>query len=64
MFVHEDYRGRDKGIAGDLFDVLMGHAKARGFWAIFLGTTPEFLTAHRFYEKNGFSLIDLGPVDS
>jgi len=24
-----------------------------------LGTTPEFLTAHRFYEKNGFSLIDL-----
>jgi len=31
MFVHEDYRGRDKGIAGDLLDVLMGHAKARGF---------------------------------
>jgi hypothetical protein len=24
---------------------------------IFLGTTPHFLAAHRFYEKNGFCEI-------
>ncbi len=29
-----------------------------GLTKIFLGTTAEFLAAHRFYEKNGFSLID------
>jgi len=57
MFVHEDYRGRKKGVAGDLLDVLLGHAKVRGFSEIFLGTTAAFGAAHRFYEKNGFSLI-------
>ena len=27
--------------------------------AVYLGTTPQFLAAHRFYEKNGFTSIGL-----
>ena len=26
---------------------------------VYLGTTPQFLAAHRFYEKNGFISIAL-----
>ena len=26
---------------------------------VYLGTTPQFLAAHRFYEKNGFTSIIL-----
>lgn len=28
------------------------------FQSIVLGTTPQFVAAHRFYEKNGFIKID------
>jgi len=53
MFVHEDHRGRKKGIAGDLLDVLMGHAKARGLSAIFLGSVDDFFM--KGTSKNAFA---------
>lgn len=57
MFVHRDWRGRDKGVAQKLLDALLDHARAKGLRRILLGTTDKFLAAHRFYEKNGFARI-------
>ena len=58
MFVHRDYRGRDKTAAATLLSTLIAHARGAGVSEIFLGTTAAFHAAHRFYEKNGFQLID------
>ncbi len=57
MFVHRDYRGTEKGVAGALLKHLLHEAKQRGFQHVYLGTTAAFKAAHRFYEKNGFSEI-------
>jgi len=57
MFVHQHYRGSEKGIARNLLKTLLDWAKSRRFQEIYLGTTPYFLAAHRFYEKNGFTEI-------
>ncbi len=57
MFVHRDYRGAEKGVAGGLLKHLLHEAKQRGFQDVYLGTTAAFKAAHRFYEKNGFSEI-------
>jgi N-acetylglutamate synthase-like GNAT family acetyltransferase len=58
MFVRADKRGAERGIARRLLETLLAWARGRGFRGIFLGTTPRFLAAHRFYEKNGFRLLD------
>ncbi|MBN2479131.1 MAG: GNAT family N-acetyltransferase [Parachlamydiales bacterium] len=52
MFVHKDYRG--KGVAKKLLEILLQWARKKHIKTIYLGTTPAFLFAHRFYEKNGF----------
>ena len=57
MFVAVDHRGRSAGVAQRLLDVLTAHAVKAGLTALWLGTTEKFLAAHRFYEKNGFSVI-------
>lgn len=54
MFVHQDYRGKEKAIAKQLLDTSLEWAKEHQIKSIYLGTTPAFLAAHRFYEKNGF----------
>ncbi len=54
MFVHKDYRGSDTGVALGLLDHLLTEARTKGVSEIFLGTTADFIAAHRFYEKNGF----------
>jgi len=58
MFVAQTHRGRGKGVAQALLDGLLDHARAAGVRDIFLGTTAQYLAAHRFYEKHGFQLID------
>ena len=58
MFVDHDYRGEGTGTAHRLLDALLAWARERGVRAIFLGTTPFFLAAHRFYEKRGFCEIE------
>ena len=57
MFVHQHYRGSEKGIARKLLKTLLDWAKLRRLREIYLGTTPYFLAAHRFYEKNSFTEI-------
>ena len=58
MFVAANHRGSDKGVAKELLSTLLGHARMAGLKDIYLGTTAEFLAAHRFYEKHGFELIE------
>lgn len=57
MFVAATHRGRDKGVASQLLDRLLGEAAQAGVSEIFLGTTEVLRAAHRFYEKNGFHPI-------
>ncbi len=57
MFVHPDFRGPAAGTARRLLETLVQWAAERSFREIYLGTTPFFHAAHRFYEKHGFSEI-------
>lgn len=56
MFVKKDFRG--KGVSKSLLSTLINWAKEHDFKKIYLGTTPQFLAAHRFYEKNDFVKIE------
>lgn len=58
MFVADGYRGKPHNIAQQLFEYLHATAKQQQLTSIYLGTTDRYLAAHRFYEKNGFKLID------
>jgi len=57
MFVHRDFRGGAHGTARRLLETLLDWAEGHGVRDVFLGTTPFFHAAHRFYEKNGFREI-------
>ncbi len=54
MFVNKSYRGEVYQVALTLLDGLIKWAGSNEIHEIYLGTTPKFLAAHRFYEKNGF----------
>jgi len=58
MFVAATYRGAAHGVGGRLLETLLDHARGQGLHPILLGTTEQFVAAHRFYEKNGFQLVD------
>ncbi|NQV99038.1 MAG: GNAT family N-acetyltransferase [Rhodospirillales bacterium] len=64
MFVAKAYRGSAIGVAKRLLENLISECRQKNVTEIFLGTTADFLAAHRFYEKNGFkqfSKTDLPP---
>jgi N-acetylglutamate synthase-like GNAT family acetyltransferase len=58
MFVAKDWRGEERGVAHQLVEVLIAHARAAGLRSILLGTTEAFRAAHRFYEKSGFRRVE------
>ncbi|SOC41563.1 GNAT family N-acetyltransferase [Ureibacillus acetophenoni] len=58
MFVDKEFRGSKFKTATLLLHNAINWAKNRSVQTIYLGTTPQFLAAHRFYEKNGFTSID------
>jgi N-acetylglutamate synthase-like GNAT family acetyltransferase len=58
MFVDKNFRGTHFNTAQLLLKALFDWACVNSFKEIYLGTTSKFLAAHRFYEKNGFILID------
>ena len=58
MFVAAAYRGGRHRVAARLLETLLNHARENSLKTIYLGTTEKFLAAHRFYEKNGFELIE------
>jgi GNAT superfamily N-acetyltransferase len=58
MFVHKGYRGQTYKTASLLLEKALRWTQEKSIKAIYLGTTPQFLAAHRFYEKNGFVEIN------
>ena len=58
MFVAEEFRGATFNTAKLLLDAAKQWASEQEVDAIYLGTTPLFLAAHRFYAKHGFERID------
>ncbi|NUU03476.1 GNAT family N-acetyltransferase [Herbaspirillum robiniae] len=58
MFVAASHRGKEHGTASRLLEGAIGWAREKGVTQIYLGTTAKFLAAHRFYEKNGFRLVE------
>jgi N-acetylglutamate synthase-like GNAT family acetyltransferase len=57
MFVASSHRGSEHGVARRLLDTAMAWCASRSVRDVYLGTTAQFLAAHRFYEKNGFSEV-------
>jgi N-acetylglutamate synthase-like GNAT family acetyltransferase len=57
MLVKKEYRGKKYQIALALLNTLLHWAQSNEIREIYLGTTPKFLAAHSFYEKNGFNEI-------
>lgn len=54
MFVHREYRGKEWKVAYRLLQEAIRWTRSRQVSDIYLGTTPQFVAAHRFYEKNSF----------
>ena len=54
-FVAPDYRGKDVGVAEKLLNHLFEQARSSGVQDIYLGTTADIKTDHKFYENHGFA---------
>jgi N-acetylglutamate synthase-like GNAT family acetyltransferase len=61
MFVKAPFRGPEHRAALLLLHTLLEWCAERDVAEIYLGTTAQFLAAHRFYEKNGF--VEIGKGD-
>lgn len=57
FFVHQDFRGREKGVSALLYQALVTDYQSKGMTAIVLDTPSKCYAAHRFYEKQGFKQI-------
>jgi DNA-binding MarR family transcriptional regulator/GNAT superfamily N-acetyltransferase len=73
LFVHEEYRGKQWGVAQRLLDTLKAFCLSAGIRDIYLGTIDTMKAAARFYERNGFrgipksqlpAIFPLLPVDN
>ena len=64
MFVKKEYRGKELGTAQQLLGTLLQYCSEKEITHIYLGTVHQLKAAHRFYERNGFTMIavdDLPP---
>ena len=57
MFVKPAFRGKQWGVAQQLFETLIAYAREKKMVALYLGTIHFLHAACRFYEKNGFKKI-------
>lgn len=57
MFVHKEYRGKEKGIGQQLLNHVLGWCREKGIDEIYLGTFDALKAAQKFYLKNGFTEI-------
>ena len=62
MFVKKEYRGREFGTAQQLLEVLLKFSHENNITHIYLGTVHQLKAAHRFYERNGFSSVDINEL--
>ncbi len=58
MFVKKEFRGKEHGIAQRLLDILVESAQENQITNVYLGTLERLQAAIRFYERNGFTLIE------
>jgi putative acetyltransferase len=58
MFVKKEFRGKEHGIAQRLLDILESSSRENGITNLYLGTLERLQAAIRFYERNGFTLIE------
>ena len=58
MFVHKDYRGKEKGIGQLLLNTLISWCRQKGIKEVYLGTVEQLHAAKKFYERNGFVKVD------
>ncbi|MEO6166712.1 MAG: GNAT family N-acetyltransferase [Chitinophagales bacterium] len=58
MFVHPDFRGKEKKTAQLLLDELTQWCGHRQLHELFLGTIDTMLAAQKFYIRNGFATIE------
>ncbi|PTR00836.1 acetyltransferase (GNAT) family protein [Mucilaginibacter yixingensis] len=59
MFVKKEYRGRATGAAQQLLNVMLDYCRSKQIVHVYLGTVHQLKAAHRFYERNGFSAIEV-----
>jgi putative acetyltransferase len=64
MFVKKEYRGKEHNIAQRLFDKLENAAQESKMKAMYLGTLERLQAAIRFYERNGFTIIEKANLPS
>ena len=58
MFVKKEFRGKEHGIAQRLMDILEASSRENNIKKLYLGTIERLQAAIRFYERNGFTLIE------
>ena len=58
MFVHKDYRGKEKGTGQLLLDTLITWCREKDIREIYLGTIERLEAAIRFYKRNNFVETD------
>lgn len=58
MFVKKEFRGKQTGIAQQLFEILESYSRGSGIKDLYLGTIDVLKAAHRFYERNSFQRIE------
>lgn len=61
VFVHAHWRG-SAGVAATLLTTATDWAQQHRITTLLLGTTEAFRAAHRFYEKHGFTPIDVAKL--
>jgi GNAT superfamily N-acetyltransferase len=54
MFVHKNWRGKEKAVGQQLLNTVFNWCKERNVQHIYLGTIERLHAARRFYLKNGF----------
>lgn len=64
MFVKKEYRGKEHGIAQALLDNLFAFCTDQRIHHLYLGTVEQLKAAQRFYERNGFTNIDVADLPS
>jgi len=57
MFVEPNFRGKLFNVSSQLLHHAIEWAAGKSVKEIYLGTTLQFVAAHKFYEKNGFVSI-------
>ncbi len=58
MFVHADWRGKERGLAQQLLNTLEAWALEHGIFEVYLGTIERLQAAIHFYVRNGFSPVN------